>query len=203
MRESIVRTCAVLALALLGLQTVALAENRNSVRGTWDVNVTVTNCQTGAVIRTVRSLQMFSRDGSFTETANTASRGSSLGRWARSGENTFGATYWFFRYTSTGTFASIAKSLDSITLSEDGSFRDRPDVAIVVFGENAYAEGKGDIATLEYQPGDKRDLRLLQRLQSEGIPVVAVFLSGRPLYVTPEINASNAFIAAARSKSSW
>lgn len=121
MRMDIVRTCAVLSLALLGLQTAALAENRNSVRGTWDVNVTVTNCQTGAVIRTVRSLQMFSLDGSFTETANTASRGSSLGRWARSGEHTFGATYWFFRYTSTGTFASIAKSLDSIKLSDDGN----------------------------------------------------------------------------------
>lgn len=80
--------------------------------------------------------------------------------------------------------------------SEDGSFRDRPDVAIVVFGEDAYAEGKGDIQTLEYQPGDKHDLRVLQRLQAQGIPVVAVFLSGRPLYVTPEINASNAFVAA-------
>jgi beta-glucosidase len=80
--------------------------------------------------------------------------------------------------------------------SLDGSFRERPDVAIVVFGEDAYAEGKGDISTLEYQPGSKRDLKLLQRFQSQGIPVVAVFLSGRPLYVTPEINASNAFVAA-------
>jgi beta-glucosidase len=69
-------------------------------------------------------------------------------------------------------------------------------VAIVVFGEDAYAEGLGDIQTLEYQPSDKRDLKLLQRLQAQGIPVVAVFLSGRPLYVTPEINASNAFVAA-------
>lgn len=81
-------------------------------------------------------------------------------------------------------------------LSPDGSFTEKPDVAIVVFGESAYAEGAGNIATLEYQQGDKRDLRLLQRLKSQGIPVVSVFLSGRPLYVTPEINASDAFVAA-------
>jgi beta-glucosidase len=95
-----------------------------------------------------------------------------------------------------GIKAEVEASGGTATLSEDGNFQERPDVAIVVFGEDAYAEGKGDISTLEYQPGDKRDLRLLQRLQAQGIPVVAVFLSGRPLYVTPEINASNAFLAA-------
>lgn len=95
-----------------------------------------------------------------------------------------------------GIKADVESNGGTATYSEDGTFRDRPDVAIVVFGEDAYAEGKGDIQTLEYQPGDKRDLRLLQRLQAQGIPVVAVFLSGRPLYVTPEINASNAFVAA-------
>ncbi len=83
------------------------------------------------------------------------------------------------------------------TLSADGSFKGRkPDVAIVVFGENPYAEFQGDIATLEYQPGDKTDLALLKKLKAAKIPVVAVFLSGRPLYVTPEINASDAFVAA-------
>jgi beta-glucosidase len=82
------------------------------------------------------------------------------------------------------------------TLSVDGSFSRRPDVAIVVFGENPYAEFHGDIETLDFQPDDSRDLRLIEHLRAQGVPVVAVFLSGRPLYVTPEINASNAFIAA-------
>ncbi|GAA0545339.1 beta-glucosidase [Rhizomicrobium palustre] len=95
-----------------------------------------------------------------------------------------------------GIKANVEASGGTAQLSEDGSFRERPDVAIVVFGEDAYAEGKGDIQTLEYSPNDKRDLKLLQKLQAQGIPVVAVFLSGRPLYVTPEINASNAFVAA-------
>jgi beta-glucosidase len=33
-------------------------------------------------------------------------------------------------------------------------------------------------------------------LQAEGIPTVSVFLSGRPLWVNPELNASDAFVAA-------
>lgn len=82
------------------------------------------------------------------------------------------------------------------TLSEDGSFQEKPDVAVVVFGEKAYAEFLGDVPTLAYQPGDERDLALLRKLKAQGIPVVSVFLSGRPMFVSPEINASDAFVAA-------
>ncbi|MFN4176472.1 glycoside hydrolase family 3 protein [Phenylobacterium sp.] len=81
-------------------------------------------------------------------------------------------------------------------LSPDGRFTVRPDVAIVVFGEDPYAEFQGDRPTLEYQPGAKTDLALLRKLKAQGIPVVAVFLSGRPLWVNPEINAADAFVAA-------
>ena len=42
----------------------------------------------------------------------------------------------------------------SVELSIDGSFLgDVPEVAIAVFGETPYAEGAGDLSTLEYQPG--------------------------------------------------
>lgn len=81
-------------------------------------------------------------------------------------------------------------------LSENGRFKQRPDVAIVVFGENPYAEFQGDIDSLAYQPDHARDLELLQKLRAQGIKVVAVFLSGRPLWVNRELNASDAFIAA-------
>jgi hypothetical protein len=120
MRMSIFRTCAILALTLVGSQTL-LAQDAHSIVGTWDISVTVKNCSTGAVIRTVRSIQMFSQDGSLTETANTFLRGSSLGSWDRTGGETYNAKFWFFRYTPTGTFASFAQALNSITLSDDGS----------------------------------------------------------------------------------
>ncbi|WP_218418938.1 glycoside hydrolase family 3 protein [Alteromonas lipotrueae] len=72
----------------------------------------------------------------------------------------------------------------------------KPDVAIIVFGENPYAEGNGDISNVEYQRGDKSDLALLKSFQAQGIPVVSVFITGRPLWVNPEINASDAFVVA-------
>lgn len=81
-------------------------------------------------------------------------------------------------------------------LAVDGRFQQKPDVAIVVFGEDPYAEFQGDVATVGYRPGDTRDLELLRRLKQQGIPVVSVFLSGRPLFTNPEINASDAFVAA-------
>ena len=81
-------------------------------------------------------------------------------------------------------------------LSVKGSFKRKPDVAIVVFGENPYAEFRGDIRTVAYNPYDDRDLQLLRKLKAAGIPVVSVFLSGRPLWANREINASDAFVAA-------
>lgn len=97
-------------------------------------------------------------------------------------------------------FGGIAEAVKagggSAELSVSGDYKQKPDVAIVVFGENPYAEFQGDIATAEYQPGDKTDLALLKKLKAQGIPVVSVFLSGRPLWTNPEINASDAFVAA-------
>ena len=97
-------------------------------------------------------------------------------------------------------YAGIAEAVKAgggtATLSADGSFAAKPDVAIVVFGEQPYAEMRGDIATLEFQAGDKQALTLLRKLKAAGVPTVSVFLSGRPLWVNPELNASDAFVAA-------
>jgi beta-glucosidase len=81
------------------------------------------------------------------------------------------------------------------TLSDGGVYKEKPDVAIVVFGENPYAEFQGDVATLDYQPSEATDLATLKKLKAAGIPVVALFLSGRPMFTNPEINAADAFVA--------
>jgi len=81
------------------------------------------------------------------------------------------------------------------TLSEGGVFKEKPDVAIVVFGEDPYAEFQGDVPTLDYQPTGATDLATLKKLKAAGIPVVALFLSGRPMFTSPEINAADAFVA--------
>jgi beta-glucosidase len=69
-------------------------------------------------------------------------------------------------------------------------------VAIVVFGEDPYAETKGDRKTLELSSGRRGAVKLLRSLKAAGVPVVSVFLSGRPLWVNRELNTSDAFVAA-------
>jgi beta-glucosidase len=81
-------------------------------------------------------------------------------------------------------------------LRPGGRFRRKPDVAIVVYGEKPYAEFEGDVPNLAFSPGNDADLKLLRGLRARGIPVVSIFLSGRPLWVNPELDASNAFVAA-------
>ncbi|WP_353653368.1 glycoside hydrolase family 3 C-terminal domain-containing protein [Blastomonas sp. UPD001] len=79
-------------------------------------------------------------------------------------------------------------------LSPDGSFASKPDVAIVVFGEEPYAEFQGDRPDVGYD--DAKALALLRKLKAAGIPTVSVFLSGRAMWVNPFLNASDAFVAA-------
>ncbi|OBU67775.1 1,4-beta-D-glucan glucohydrolase [Stenotrophomonas maltophilia] len=118
---------------------------------------------------------------------------------------------WTLNWQGTGTTRKDFPNADTIyegiarqasaaggeaVLAVDGRYAVKPDVAVVVFGEDPYAEFQGDRPTLAYKPGNETDLALLKRLKADGIPVVAVFLSGRPLWVNREINAADAFVAA-------
>lgn len=95
-----------------------------------------------------------------------------------------------------GFAEQITAAGGQIELNEKGLFTEQPDVAIVVFGEEPYAEGQGDRDHLAYQASHKSDLALLKRLKAQGIPVVSLFISGRPMWVNSELNASDAFVAA-------
>ena len=95
-----------------------------------------------------------------------------------------------------GIKQAVNKAGGKAVLSPDGSFDEKPDVAIVVFGENPYAEWIGDLKSIAYQAHSHRDAKLIESLKSQGIKVVSVFLSGRPLWVNREINASDSFVAA-------
>jgi hypothetical protein len=121
MKTSMFRMCTILAIGLAASLQTLQAEQRTP-EGVWDVSVTVTDCDTGALIRTVRSLQAFHPDGSITETANTASRGISEGVFRAAGRQVYDASYWFFQYNTTGTFLSFAKVSDKIDLGSDGHF---------------------------------------------------------------------------------
>ncbi|MDB6102546.1 MAG: beta-glucosidase, partial [Gammaproteobacteria bacterium] len=161
--------------------------------------------------------------------------GKQVGGWSISWQGTGNTNADFPGATSLfdGIRSAVTAGGGTATLSVEGSYQTKPDVAIVVFGENPYAEWHGDIRSIEYQgPSDdghevdmqrpapevsaldeadpkvseasrpqppaspNADLALLQRLRQGGIPVVAVFLTGRVRGVTPELEASTAFAVA-------
>ncbi len=85
-----------------------------------------------------------------------------------------------------GLEAQVRSGGGQAELAVDGRYRNRPDVAIVVFGEDPYAEFQGDLPNLMFKNGKSGDLELMRRLKADGIPVVGVFLSGRPLWLNRE-----------------
>ena len=92
-----------------------------------------------------------------------------------------------------GLETAVTEGGGSATLSPDGQYSSKPDAAVVVFGEEPYAEFAGDRKHLGFT--DEEGLGLLRKFKAEGVPTVAVFLSGRPMWVNREMNAADAFVA--------
>ena len=80
----------------------------------------------------------------------------------------------------------------SVQFSEDGKDV-QGDVAVVVIGEEPYAEMEGDREDLSL---DKKDLDVIKRLKNKNIPVVVVLFSGRPMIITDQIEQWDSFVAA-------
>ncbi|MFT6541580.1 MAG: beta-glucosidase [Maricaulis maris] len=94
-----------------------------------------------------------------------------------------------------GIQAAVDTAGGQVIYDPDGQSDIDADVVIAVYGENPYAEFQGDRDHLDFVSPDY-DTSLLEQYQARDIPVVSVFLSGRPLWTNPEINDSDAFIAA-------
>ncbi len=96
---------------------------------------------------------------------------------------------------------TIAQSLTSAVKSAGGTLVDKTDmqsadVAVVVFGEEPYAESDGDLTSLNFDLAANKDFQILQDLKAKNIPTVTVFISGRPRGVDAAIDISDAFVAA-------
>lgn len=95
-----------------------------------------------------------------------------------------------------GIAAAVEAAGGTVTTNLRFKRKQAPDYAIVVFGEPPYAEGQGDRDHLEYAKLDKRTHKTMARLKKRGIPVIGVFLSGRPMVINTELKNSDAFVAA-------
>ena len=82
-----------------------------------------------------------------------------------------------------------------VIFSETGNTSDSADIVIAIYGEDPYAEFQGDRENLDYTPKGF-DTNKLLKYKNMDVPVVSVFLSGRPMWTNPEINNSDSFVAA-------
>ncbi|MGB1011292.1 MAG: glycoside hydrolase family 3 N-terminal domain-containing protein, partial [Thiolinea sp.] len=96
---------------------------------------------------------------------------------------------------------AFTKQIGAENIVTDMSQADENTVAVIAIGEEAYAEGHGDIAdnkTLgftELKTAYAEDLALIKAAKAAGLKVITLFFSGRPLYVNDVINYSDAFVA--------
>jgi beta-glucosidase len=91
--------------------------------------------------------------------------------------------------------SEVVKGSGQALLDPTGESGQDADVVVAVYGEDPYAEFQGDTDHIDFVPNGF-DPAVLKRYREQGIPVVSVFFSGRPLFVNPELNASDAFVAA-------
>ena len=93
-----------------------------------------------------------------------------------------------------GFIARAAAAGGDVALYDSDEALAELDAVVMVMAEPPYAEGQGDIENLAWQQGRSRDLQKISELREQGIPVVTLFLTGRPLWVNAELNASDAFV---------
>ena len=89
----------------------------------------------------------------------------------------------------------IIQNGGSVEYSKDGSYKNKPDTVIFVYGETPYAEGEGDIVNLNFSKNNRNLLRKMSMFQKNNISVVSLFISGRPLIVDNEIEYSDSFVS--------
>ncbi len=83
-----------------------------------------------------------------------------------------------------------------VELSKDGTYKEKPDLAIIIFGELPYAEWFGDRRHKGYDITTNSDSIMIEKFKRSGVKTVSIFISGRPMWINRAINASDAFVAA-------
>ena len=113
------------------------------IEGTWRVEVTLRNCQTGAPIRTIQAMNTYLRGGSMLETGSSSPiRSPGHGIWQHTGGRNFTATFIFFRFNPDGTYAGPQKVTRNIEVGEDGNeFTATSSVEILDVNDNLIATG--------------------------------------------------------------
>jgi beta-glucosidase len=150
-----------------------------------------------------KSLVLLKNDNNILPIAKTTSRihvggksaddiGNQCGGWTvqwqgQSGDVTTGGT------TILEAIKDTVANGAQVTFAKDGGGAKGANLGILVIGEPPYAEGNGDTAELSLSA---EDVAAFKEMNSAGLPVVVVLISGRPLILEPIINEADAIVAA-------
>lgn len=99
-------------------------ENTRKLEGSWNIQVTGRNCQTGEVIRTFPSMFTINRGGTMSEWGSgtaPSTRGLGHGVWDYSSGRNYTTAFQFFRFNADGTHAGRHILRQQIRLSADGN----------------------------------------------------------------------------------
>lgn len=88
----------------------------------------------------------------------------------------------------------IINSGGQVEFSNDGSYDQKPDFIIMIYGETPYAEGEGDINSLDFSSSNFNIIKDMRNHSNKEIPIISLFITGRPLIVDEELDLSDAFV---------
>ncbi|MBD3224100.1 MAG: beta-glucosidase, partial [Caldithrix sp.] len=86
----------------------------------------------------------------------------------------------------------IAPDVDFVFDADGNQDTTGADYAIVVVGEEPYAEGAGDRDDLSL---NDRQIRLVRKMKKKGLPVITLLISGRPMIINSVLHNSDAVFA--------
>ncbi len=90
------------------------------LEGTWDVQLTIRDCQNGTAIRTIRELATFMSGGTMINSTSSlpqALKTPGHGFWSHENDNTYNYSFKFFRFDSAGAFIGWAIVRHTVTLN--------------------------------------------------------------------------------------
>jgi len=139
MKKTFLKTISGTALAILMLAVFAqtrvsaqqnLPEDLTKVglsqalEGSWSVQITILNCQTGATVATFPAMNTFMQGGTMQEFSAGSSflRGPGHGVWSYESGNRFSYSFQFFRFNADGSYAGVTRGRRLVEMSR---FRNR------------------------------------------------------------------------------
>lgn len=114
------------SIQVLGFGSEARAANSGRLEGTWLLQATFVNCDTGAPGATFPALHTYMRGGTMLDTGapplppGTLLRSIGHGIWERADRRSFHATFRFFRFGPTGGYVGRNEITRTIEVGENG-----------------------------------------------------------------------------------